>query len=944
MNRAFRVLILEDVTTDAELTERELRKAHLDFTPERVETKEAYLRALAEFRPDIILSDFGLPQFNGLEALRLLKGRNVDAPFILVTGSLTEEVAVECMKEGASDYVLKTSLRRLPSAVLNALERAEARRSREEAIEALRRSEEQYRLITEHTRDLISVLDLHGDYVYASPSYKATLGYEPESLLGTNALARAHREDREELVRTFEAALRDREGRAAEYRLQHRDGDWLHFEARGSWVFDPEGEPVTAVIVSRDITGRKLAEEALRQAAGELALTNQLLKEEIVERQQAIEALRESEERFHSAFTDAAIGMALVGLEGRWLQVNRSLCEFVGYPERELLATDFQSVTHPADLERDVANRRRMLAGEISTFNMEKRYLHKLGHAVWGLLSLSLVRDARGAPLYFIAQVQDITERKRAEIERDAERRLLDALFDQLPVGVLLRDNRGRYTQANRMAAHITGIERERLLGMSVDEVAALIDISDTERRPLDELGLPSTAAILTHQPIGPRSFLITTPAGDERRLVASAAPVVFDGQGVLSSVIVISDVTEQHAIQEQLRQSQKMESIGVLAGGVAHDFNNLLTAITGNTQLALRKLPADDPVQQRLVEVEKAAQRAAVLTRQLLAFSRRQHLERRTLNLGDTINEVMKMVRRIIGEDVEVQIKGGKDLAPVFADPTQIEQVVMNLAVNARDAMPGGGGLTVETRNVELDEAYCRRYSYVQPGRYVLVRVSDTGTGMDAETQARIFEPFFTTKEVGKGTGLGLAMVYGIVKQHEGHINVYSEPGHGTTFNVYFPVAVKAAAKEDAPTQAPLLGGTETILVAEDEESLRGLAQAVLEGLGYRVMLAKNGEEAVAIYKAERGRIDMLMFDVVMPRMGGYEAYSRIKAMGDDIPAIFVTGYSTETVQSRFVKQNKFFDEEGTVLIQKPYNVEGLGRKVREVLDEAKHGAAKPA
>jgi len=388
---------------------------------------------------------------------------------------------------------------------------------------------------------------------------------------------------------------------------------------------------------------------------------------------------------------------------------------------------------------------------------------------------------------------------------------------------------------------------------------------------------------------------------------------------------------------EERLQQSQKMEAIGTLAGGVAHDFNNLLTVILGNTYLTLRNLQPDDPMRLRLIEVEKASSRAAVLTRQLLAFSRRQHLERRTINLNETIGEIMKLLQRIIGEDVEVNVKAGSGLSAVFADPAQIEQVVMNLAVNARDAMPGGGRLTIETSNVTLDENYRRQYAYVQPGRYVEIRVSDNGTGMDAETQGRIFEPFFTTKEVGKGTGLGLSMVYGIVKQHDGHINVYSEAGQGTTFRIYLPIAESAVKEEAVAVLPPLLGGTETILVAEDEEALRKLAKDVLEGLGYTVLLAKDGEEAVEMYREHGERIGLLLLDVVMPRMGGWEAYQQIRELSGDVPLIFMTGYSSETVQSRFVQQDKSAEELGAVVMTKPYNLEGLGRKVREVLDTAR-------
>jgi signal transduction histidine kinase len=384
----------------------------------------------------------------------------------------------------------------------------------------------------------------------------------------------------------------------------------------------------------------------------------------------------------------------------------------------------------------------------------------------------------------------------------------------------------------------------------------------------------------------------------------------------------------ERRGLEEQLVQSQKLESIGTLAGGVAHDFNNLLTVIGGNAQLGLARLPSDAPVRERLVEIEKASDRAATLTRQLLAFSRRQQLERKSISLNDTIHEIMKLLRRVIGADIEVRFNAAGRLPSVFADPSQIEQVVMNLAINARDAMPQGGKIIIETNDVMLDEVYLHNHPLAKPGRYAEIKVSDSGIGMDAQTRARIFEPFFTTKEVGKGTGLGLSMVYGIIKQHEGLIEVYSEVGHGTTFKIYLPVAENAIAAALDQTQAPLRGGSETILLAEDEEPLRVLARSVLEELGYAVLLASNGQEAVDVYTANREQIDLVILDVVMPRMGGHAAYEQIRESGSEVPVIFMTGYSVEMVRSRFVENSN------TPLLQKPYSIDVFGRKVREVLD----------
>ena len=380
--------------------------------------------------------------------------------------------------------------------------------------------------------------------------------------------------------------------------------------------------------------------------------------------------------------------------------------------------------------------------------------------------------------------------------------------------------------------------------------------------------------------------------------------------------------------LEDQLRHAQKMESIGTLAGGVAHDFNNLLTAIIGNAQLALAAVRPEDPLHDRLIDIEECGRRAAELTRQLLIFSRREKLEPRPLNLNDTISHFAKMLRRIIGADIELRFIAAADLSTVFADPGQMEQVLMNLAVNARDAMPKGGELIIETQNIVVDETYCRTHPYARLGKHVQISVTDTGAGMDADTQQHIFEPFFTTKEEGKGTGLGLALVYGIVKQHEGMIEVHSEVGQGATFKIFLPAQEKAVEEKVLGTQPKVQGGTETILVAEDEEVLQRLVTGLLTGLGYQVILTRDGEAAVETYSIRREQIDLVILDMVMPRMSGREAYERIRTLGRDVPVIFMTGHNAE------LAKDKFLNETGATFIQKPHGVVSLGHKVRQALD----------
>ena len=396
----------------------------------------------------------------------------------------------------------------------------------------------------------------------------------------------------------------------------------------------------------------------------------------------------------------------------------------------------------------------------------------------------------------------------------------------------------------------------------------------------------------------------------------------------VLRAIDEAAAQAQRKRLEDQLRHAQKMESIGTLAGGVAHDFNNLLTAIIGNAQLALGKIEPNDPLCDRLTEIETCGRRAAELTRQLLIFSRRERIEPSTINLNDTIREFAKMLGRIIGEDIELRFNPSADLLTVFADRGQMEQVLMNLVVNARDAMPDGGRLIIETQNVSLDESFCRSHPCGGPGKHVQIDITDTGMGIDADTLQHIFEPFFTTKEVGKGTGLGLALVYGIINQHEGMIDVSSELGHGTTFKLYLPAQEKEVEETANEAQPKLRGGAETILVAEDEESLQRLLKGMLTGLGYNVIVTRDGATAVETYTSHRDDIDLVILDMVMPRMGGREAYERIRSLRSDVPVLFMTGYSAEMAQTSFVV------ETGAAFIQKPYGVAALGHKVREALD----------
>jgi two-component system, cell cycle sensor histidine kinase and response regulator CckA len=385
----------------------------------------------------------------------------------------------------------------------------------------------------------------------------------------------------------------------------------------------------------------------------------------------------------------------------------------------------------------------------------------------------------------------------------------------------------------------------------------------------------------------------------------------------------------EHKKTEQRMQQLEKFEAIGKLAGGVAHDFNNVVGAIMGWAELGKDEVPEGSRAARFFLNIRAQSERAAALTRQLLAFARRQTLAPRVVNLNQMVSETTALLQKAIGEQIEIKLVLAPDLQSTCADPSQMEQVLMNLCFNARDAMPNGGQLLIETHNVELDEAYTRGREYAQPGKYVALSVSDTGVGMDAPTLKRIFEPFFTTKELGKGTGLGLATAYGIVKQHEGLIEVYSEPQKGSIFHVYLPVRQGAAQGRDAGSvEEALSGGTETILVAEDHGGNLDMVDEMLRKLGYRVILAQDGGEAVEKFREHRDEIAMVLLDVVMPRMGGPEAYENIQRIKADVPVIFSSGYSEESARLASLTS------QGAVLLQKPYGPKTLARKIREVLD----------
>ena len=517
-------------------------------------------------------------------------------------------------------------------------------------------------------------------------------------------------------------------------------------------------------------------------------------------------------------------------------------------------------------------------------------------------LQLTLVnRGISVTAIWLFALV--LMRHQRAALEREAAQRLFELTLAAAPDGTLVTTPDERIVYANAAAGTLFGMAEKNLIGKRwTSLLSAPTDGSDALRRAL-------------------------RPDGSERPVECKLATMQPNGEPL--SIVVLRDVSERQRYEERLRATQRMEAIGKLAGGIAHDFNNVLSAIIGNAEFAKHSLPADSPAIEDLDELRISADRAAALTRQLLAFSRRQVIEPIRVDLNELSRQTERMLARLLGEDIEIQQALTKGLWPVEVDPSQLEQVLLNLAVNARDAMPKGGQLTIETQNVTLDDDYAREHPEVDAGDYVLLAVSDTGIGMSEEVRVRVFEPFFTTKPVGQGTGLGLATVYGIVKQAGGHIWVYSEPGKGTTFKIYLPRVDGDA--QSLPGRRPAqraAGGTERILVVEDEAPVRRLLVRTLNGAGYTVIEAANGADALLKLATADGKLDLLVTDVVMPQMGGRELATKVTAKHPDLPVLYLSGYTENAIVHHGVL------DAGLVFLQKPFTPEELLRRVRDVLD----------
>ncbi|HTB83328.1 MAG TPA: PAS domain S-box protein [Candidatus Sulfotelmatobacter sp.] len=1033
MSQTLRILHLEDNPADAllvrDLLEYEGVPAQIRHTRNRAE----FLAALPAEKWDLMISDYKLPDCTGLDALKIVRAQLPDLPFILMSGTIGEHAAIESLKAGATDYVLKHNRERLPSAVRRAIAESAERALRQETQEELKRSEKQYRILFQGNPHPMWVFDLETlKFLEVNEAAVQHYGYSRDEFLamalpdlraderGGHALPDANviwRHRRKDgvivdmevkwsplafhgklaaltMATDVTARRRSAQHSAVLSKLSHRlsaattaaEAAMFICEAADElfrWddfaldLYSAAEDAVVSLLSITTIEGQRVeipaspqpqhanaivrrvitrgAEVISAQETGERsgttmiapirkgenvigvlfvqarrthsyaeadAATLQTLADQCggaLQRVRAEDDLRQSRQRFHDLFENSPDAIFVEGFDGVVLDVNAAACALHGLSREQLIGKNaVEELVPPSRREAARESLARIVEGKTKWFESES--LTAGGRVV--PVEARVVRvdfDGRPALLF---HVRDVSERYAAESALRSSEALFRSVWENSVDGMRLTDENGTIIAVNSAYC--------RLVGLSQDQL---------EAKPFSvvyETGNDWQAMLQNHrqnfrtgyaEQKAERNFKLH----DGRQVVFEITDSYVESGGKPRlQLSLFRDVTLHKRLEEQLRQSQKMEAIGQLAGGVAHDFNNILTIILGHATL-LGMTPLEAKAQTSATQIKQAAERAAGLTRQLLAFGRKQIVNPRPLDLNRVVGGMTQMLGRLLGEDIALQLNFSNDPAIVDADPTMMEQILLNLSVNSRDAMPKGGRLGIRISQREVDTAYIRKSVEATPGKFVCLSHTDTGSGIPPENMQRIFEPFFTTKELGKGTGLGLATVYGIVKQHKGWVEVESEVGNGTTFHIFLPAStVKAPEIEVATeTQFRALGGTETVLVVEDERDLREIITRTLNRHGYRVFQAVDGNNALEIWREYKNEIQLLFTDVIMPGgMNGRELAEKLWAERPNLKVIFSTGYGADALGKNFK-----LDPDLNYL-QKPYLPHALARIVRKQLD----------
>ncbi len=882
------------------------------------------LQIAQEHQTDGILSDIQMPGKNGIELCRLLKQspKTSHIPVLLITTHNADpNLRVQGLEAGADDFIARPidnlelaarikvmfRIKYMQDELIEAkgnLEKKVAQRTinlkkandqlnleieeRRLAENALRENEEKYRALFERDSDAIFIYDPDTTNILdANEATSKMYGYGQDELIGMSC--------RKFSVEVKEsAAAIDKIRKDSEINVPHR----LHWKKDGT-IF-----PVELSSYSITLQGKNVMYGVIK---------------DITARKQAEDDLKKSEIKYRTIFEQSPLGIALIdSLTGRIYEVNPMFAKIAGRTRKEMTVIDWMSITHPDDVQEYLDNMALLNAGEITGFNMKKRYLHKDGTYVWINMTITPVEVAAKTHPLHLCMIEDITSAKQVRKE-------LANIFELSPdLLCRLNVNEGYFKRINPAFA-IFGRPLEEFISRPYIDFIHPDDQNATATQ---------VENMQSGQPLFKFENRYSCKDGSYKTIEWRTTSAQTDGTAYAAG----RDITERKQIEEEkqklesrLRQAQKMEAVGQLAGGVAHDFNNMLGVIIGHAEVALKKTDKGHPLYVNLEEIHKAAQRSADLTRQLLAFARKQVISPKVIDLSDAVEGMLKMLRRLIGEDIDLTWHPGATVWPVKVDPSQIDQLLANLCVNARDAIAGVGKVTVETRNISFDEGYCADHTDFIPGEYVLIAVSDDGCGMSKEIISKLFEPFFTTKGLGQSTGLGLATVYGVVKQNNGFINVYSEPNEGTTFRIYIPRYIGKEVKETKSEgmHELVMGRQETILVVEDEPSLLDLSEIILETLGYRVLAAGSPSEAIRLAEVHAGEIHLLLTDVVMPEMNGRDLAEKMLTLYPDMRCLFTSGYTANVIAHHGILG------EDVCFIQKPFSIEDLASKVRKVLDQ---------
>ena len=746
--------------------------------------------------------------------------------------------------------------------------------------------------------DMVVFKDIQGRYLVVNKAVEVYTGLNREALVGKTNDEVLPPDLAEFCRKSDEKSLRSPEPTQAEEQAADSDGKKMFFDTIKAPVHNGQGNLIGLVAVSRDVTERKRTEEKLK----------------------------ESEQQYRTLFDGSPDAIFIADLEtGIILDANSTASRLIGRRQEEIIGLH-QSQLHPPW--------KGPLSRETFQQHIRETRLQGVTHLAE---NFALRSDGMEVPVEILAQsvtirgkqvllgvFRDITERKQIEAALQKSERFIRDILETVDEGFIVIDRDYQIRSANKAYINQVKMPLDEVIGMHCYEISHRFD------KPCYEMG--EECQVKRTFDTGEPHTALHIHQDKEKNLIyveTKAYPLKDASGHTISAIEIINNITEKKKLEDQLRHSQKMEAVGQLAGGIAHDFNNILTAIIGYGSLLKMKMGDDDPLKNYLLQMLDSAQRAANLTQGLLAFSRKQVISPTSVHLNKIIENVEKLLRRLIGEDIEMKVILADDDLTVLADSGQLEQVLMNLATNARDAMSEGGCLTIRTGMAVLDYEFVKVHGFGKPGPYAFIFVTDTGAGMDGKTKERIFEPFFTTKEVGKGTGLGLSIAYGIVKQHNGYITCSSEPGKGTEFRIYLPATSREVPTTDNESVLPLApGGTETILIAEDDTTVRALVKEVLEQSGYTVLEAVDGEDAVGVFAKNRDRVRLLILDVIMPKKNGKQVYEEIRKDCPDVKVIFSSGYTAD------ILYKKRFLEEDFGFISKPVSPANLLRLVRETLD----------